>query len=333
MTKDKKQQSWVKKAVVGTFVSVPFISSIISTIHLINLFDLGNATPMSIALAIAFELGSVAAFLVPAVLPSIKKGLVYTIFIILAAMQIIGNVFSSYDFIFEKVKAVPSWLDSFMAFISNFGTFAVPEVTLYLSLLIGLPIPLIALFFLKSWMDYLHIEDGEEQTEVSKPFVPRGPDDMDPNHPDYGKWSEMARGATGVQGPTGIETPEDTPKPIRIMSDTQVPGSGIVGEDFTKKIEENLIDIDPKYTDLINENFWELLNNEEEENIEEPLAVDSVVLPGLEDGKTDKEESGEVQGTGDIIPQGVIDGPKESEISELIEPDSEVAILQNNNLR
>jgi len=144
-----------RNAIVGAFISVPILSSLISTIHLVGMFDLGNFTWMSVLLSIAFELGSIASFLVPAILPNIKKEMVYTIFAMLAALQIIGNVYFSYDFMFDKVLMNANWLDSFIAFINNFGTFTKNETMLYLSSIIGIPIPLISLFFLKSWMDYL----------------------------------------------------------------------------------------------------------------------------------------------------------------------------------
>jgi len=153
----KISNATTKKIVVGTFISVPILSSFISTYHLISLFNLGNQIFLSILLAIAFELGAIAAFLVPTILPNIKKSMVYTIFIILAIMQIIGNVFFSYDFVYEKLKIDPTWLDSFLAFSSNFGYFEATQIYLWLAILIGVPIPLIALFFLKSWIDYLKI--------------------------------------------------------------------------------------------------------------------------------------------------------------------------------
>ncbi len=161
---DLSKKSTIRKIVVGTFISVPILSSIISTIHLISLFDLGNYSWMSLIISAAFELGSIAAFLIPAVLKDIKRGMVYTIFAILALMQVVGNVFFSYDFVFNKLKIDRSYLDSFLAFLSNFGSFDLSQVMLWLAIIIGAPIPLLSLFFLKSWIDYLKL-DKEEKLE------------------------------------------------------------------------------------------------------------------------------------------------------------------------
>jgi ABC-type multidrug transport system fused ATPase/permease subunit len=168
----------IRNLIIGTFISVPILSSFISTIHIVSLFDLGNYSWMSILLAISFELGAVAAFLIPTILTNIKKGLIYSIFILLSLLQIIGNVFFSFSFIFNKLKIDPTWLDSFMAFVSNFGVFSQSEVTLWLAVIIGVPIPLVALFFLKSWVDYLNmnkidkiLETNEEVTKQEESVI------------------------------------------------------------------------------------------------------------------------------------------------------------------
>ena len=50
-------------------------------------------------------------------------------------MQIIGNVFSNYDYIFLKLKDNEKYLESFIAFINNIGYFDNNEVTFLLAII------------------------------------------------------------------------------------------------------------------------------------------------------------------------------------------------------
>jgi hypothetical protein len=190
----------IRKWIVGLFISVPILSSLISTIHIVEFFNLGNYTWMSYVLAAAFELGSIAAFLVLGVLPNIQKWMLWTIFTILAGMQLVGNIFFSFDFVYRKLLEDPKWLDSFNAFMGYFTGNDALTNKMVLAFLIGLPIPLISLFFLKSTADYLK-EDIEVKEEINieplekmlKPSVEQDGDDIFvpiPVHPNIREWPE-----------------------------------------------------------------------------------------------------------------------------------------------
>lgn len=164
----------LRKVVIGTFLSVPAISSIISTIHLIDLFNLGNPTCLSILLAVTFELGSIASLLAISVIERIKTGAIWFIFFILSALQILGNVYYSYSFTSDQILANPTFLTNFMDLFSFITGDEMKDVKIFLSCIIGIPIPLIALFFLKSNIDYLRpstdakTEPTPAQSEVTQ---------------------------------------------------------------------------------------------------------------------------------------------------------------------
>lgn len=163
------KSSLLRKIVIGTFLSVPAISSIISTIHLIDLFNLGNPTWLSILLAVTFELGSIASLLAISVIDRIKTGAIWFIFFILSGLQIIGNVYYSYSFTSDQLLANPTFLTNFMDLFSFITGEEIRDVKIFLSCIIGIPIPLIALFFLKSNIDYLRPTEnktGVEDTDV-----------------------------------------------------------------------------------------------------------------------------------------------------------------------
>ena len=157
------KSSFLRKIIIGTFLSVPVISSVISTIHLIDLFNLGNPTWLSILLAVTFELGSIASLLAISVIDRIKVGAIWFIFFVLSGLQIIGNVYYSYSFTSDQLMSNPMFLTNFMDLFSFITGDDLRDVKVFLSCIIGIPIPLIALFFLKSNIDYLRPEKKNEE--------------------------------------------------------------------------------------------------------------------------------------------------------------------------
>jgi len=153
----------LRKIIVWSFIIVPLISSAISALHIVDFFSLGNPSWLSVALAIAIELGSIASFLTLSILNKLNKTIVWTVFIILFFMQIVGNMYFSYDYISESMKHNPNWISSFRGMMEFFtGEVDVKNVMMYLTILISWPIPIISVFLLKSAMDYLKPEEVKE---------------------------------------------------------------------------------------------------------------------------------------------------------------------------
>jgi hypothetical protein len=147
----------LRKIVTICFLAVPVLSSLISTIHIITFFGLGNMSWMAIVLALAFEIGSIASLMTLTVLDKINKMVVWFIFFVLVIMQMLGNVYYTYDFISQAMVSHPQWIDSFIDLVEMMTMQKLEQRTtkFILSLLIGLPIPIISLAFLKSVSDYL----------------------------------------------------------------------------------------------------------------------------------------------------------------------------------
>lgn len=158
----------LKKIIVISFILVPILSSIISTFHLIDLFQLGNPSYLSIALAVTIEIGSIASFLTLSILSRLNRAIVWTVFIILFFMQVVGNTYFSYEWLTEKMVHDPTWINSFKEMIEFFfGSMKSIDVKMYLSMLISWPIPLISVFLLKSAADYLGNDETPEVKEES----------------------------------------------------------------------------------------------------------------------------------------------------------------------
>ncbi|CAB4219176.1 hypothetical protein UFOVP1604_259 [uncultured Caudovirales phage] len=139
-----------KKAVsyfiIGTFVTLYLLVSIISTIHVIDFFSMSNPQWLAISLAIAFEVGAAASLASLITLDKMNKGIVWMLFLLLTAMQAMGNMYYAYVH-----------LTNFQGWIELFGL--VEEELIYqkrvLSIVSGAILPIVALGFIKSLVDYI----------------------------------------------------------------------------------------------------------------------------------------------------------------------------------
>lgn len=168
MTRQRK----IDRNLLLAFLSVPMLSSIMSAIHLINMVELGNPFFMAVVLAVTFELGSIVSFVALSknILKRLKKDILYIIFGMLFVLQAFGNVYSSFDYIRVMLLSDPTWLDSFREMF--FNAMDVPTSKLLLSCIIGLPIPIISLAFLKSAIDYFSF-DGTDAEPADAPDKPK----------------------------------------------------------------------------------------------------------------------------------------------------------------
>ena len=149
------------------FLIVPIISSFISTYHIVNFFQIGNSFALSMFLSISFELGALASAISITILDKISKFVTWAIFLILIVFQIIGNVYYTFEYIVRQEVINSKYLDVPARFISYFWEFeTTDEIRMFLSILIGIPIPLISLAFLKTLVDYISNHSVEEVKEV-----------------------------------------------------------------------------------------------------------------------------------------------------------------------
>ena len=139
----------VKFSIVSLFLILYFFVSIISTIHVIDFFQMSNTRLMSIMLAIAFELGAAASLASIVILDKINKFIVWSLFIVLTGMQMMGNMFNSYIH-----------LEDYIAWIELFGlnTLDILSQKRIISAVSGAILPVVALGFIKSLIDYIKPE-------------------------------------------------------------------------------------------------------------------------------------------------------------------------------
>ena len=147
--------------IIGTFITLYLLVSVISTIHVIEFFELSNPRWLAISLAIAFELGAAASLASLITLEKMNKGIVWGLFIILTGMQAMGNTYYAF-----------THLLNFQGWIELFGL--VDEELIYqkrvLSIVSGAILPIVALGFIKSLVDYIKPDDGV-QVNVIEPEI------------------------------------------------------------------------------------------------------------------------------------------------------------------
>jgi hypothetical protein len=157
-----KRNNLLHGFIITTFVSLYAIVSVISTIHVIEFFSLSNPYWLAVSLAIAFEIGAAASLASIIVLDKMNKSLIWGLFIILTCMQMMGNTYFAY-----------TNLTDFKSWVELFGL--VDEDPLYqkrvLSIISGAILPLVALGFIKSLVDYIRPAIGDDANIHETPHL------------------------------------------------------------------------------------------------------------------------------------------------------------------
>lgn len=142
----------VSRFIIATFVTLYTLVSIISTIHVIDFFELSNPYWLAVTLAIGFELGAAASLASLVILDRMNKTLVWALFITITLMQMQGNMyyafinlddFQSWSELFNLIEEEPIYQKRILAFVS------------------GAILPLVALGFIKSLVDYIKPTEDE----------------------------------------------------------------------------------------------------------------------------------------------------------------------------
>ncbi len=140
------KENVTKNFIIGTFVTLYILVSLISTIHVIDFFRLSNPNWLATTLAIAFEVGAAASLASIIALKKMNKGIVWVLFFMLTLMQAMGNTYYAYTHLVNY----QSWIELFGLVESD-----VIEQKRILSLVSGAILPLVALGFIKSLVDYI----------------------------------------------------------------------------------------------------------------------------------------------------------------------------------
>ena len=151
------KESLVKRFVIGTFVTLYALVSIISTIHVIDFFELSNPYWLAVTLAIGFEIGAAASLASLVILKKMNKTIVWSLFIAITLMQMQGNMY----YAFINLEGFSGWSELFDLIEED-----LIDQKRILAFVSGAILPLIALGFIKSLVDYIKPEEDEEPEEI-----------------------------------------------------------------------------------------------------------------------------------------------------------------------
>ena len=144
--------------IIGTFITLYAIVSLISTIHVIEFFRLSNPNWLAVSLAIAFEIGAAASLASLIALKKMNRSLVWGLFIILTGMQMMGNTY----YAFTNLENYQDWVDLFG--LTEDEPIFQKRV---LSIISGAVLPLVALGFIKSLVDYIKPSEETEPITIN----------------------------------------------------------------------------------------------------------------------------------------------------------------------
>jgi hypothetical protein len=164
MLKNKKTLFWL---ILSSFLLIPLIVSIISSIHVINFFELSNGRALAIALSVSFEIGALSALAGLVVMDKINKNVIYFIFILLTAYQMMGNTYFAYDMLSDKMVTNPDLIKNWSE-LFGFEIDDVISMKRIIAIISGAILPIVSLCFLDLSVDYIKKTTILEKEESDK---------------------------------------------------------------------------------------------------------------------------------------------------------------------
>jgi RNA-binding protein YhbY len=228
----------VNAFIIGTFVSLYLLVSIISTIHVIEFFKLSNPEWLAISLAIGFEIGAAASLAALITLEKMNKTLVWALFITITAVQIQGNMF----YAFINLKDYNGWVELF-----NLVEWEPLAQKRLLSAVSGAILPLVALGFIKSLVDYIKPESDLDPIDINDLDVIAeeiNHTEKKSNLDDISDWDvtlldgieiDRIEGYTGLVGDNGLEDPN--------LNEVEVP---VIEKQLVEKVDSSHLQTDDK---------------------------------------------------------------------------------------
>lgn len=286
----ENENKLTKNFIIATFVTLYVMVSVISTIHVITFFELSNPKWLAITLALAFEVGAAASLASIIALKKMNKTIVWVLFFILTAMQAMGNAYFAY----VNLKDYKEWIELFG--LVDYEPIFQKRI---LSIVSGAILPLVALGFIKSLVDYIRPEPLEANVNpqimdsVTSENPPKESNDLDDVAKKVWDTVEELREEGKLPNPTEEDIKNEPTAlansgHINFYDDDEDYFMGDDGDYFAS--EESLTDLvldeKPKYAEEeIVENEYVVDKNDEEiqeeitsvENITENIIGDSIV--------------------------------------------------------
>lgn len=128
-----------------TFLFIPYVSATVSAMHLEKFLRMGNPMYLSVPVALVYEAANIIIILLVMGSLAKNKSWAYITFSLLIFMQIIGNIYFSYEY-YVGIGGQDKFREIYEIM---FGEVEPNSAKLILSCLIGVPIPIVSLLLTK----------------------------------------------------------------------------------------------------------------------------------------------------------------------------------------
>ena len=146
------------------YIAVGFVS----TYHAISFFAISNQNWLAVILAIAFEIGQ-AAVLFSLLTSKTKKIMPWILMGVLTAVQVLGNVFSSYQYMMiNNVDQIKYFTDSVLFFLQDPD----PKVNqVMVSYITGAILPIVSLCMTSMVVDAAGLENTNKENNLQQVYT------------------------------------------------------------------------------------------------------------------------------------------------------------------
>lgn len=148
----------MKKILTILFSILYLAVGFVSVYHAINFFAISNENWLAIILAIAFEIGQ-AAVLFSLLVNKSKKTMPWILMIVLTLVQVLGNVYSSYQYAaLHSIEEIKYFTDSVLFYLQDPN----PQVNqVMISYITGAILPIVALCMTSMIVDVSGVDNKE----------------------------------------------------------------------------------------------------------------------------------------------------------------------------
>ena len=159
----------MKKILTILFSILYLAVGFVSTYHAINFFSISNETWLAIILAIAFEVGQ-AAVLFSLLVNKSKKTMPWVLMIVLTMVQVLGNIFSSYQYmVLNNQDMIKYFTESVLFYLQDPN----PQVNqVMISYITGAILPIVSLCMTSMIVDVSGVEKKDDlKASEEKPEI------------------------------------------------------------------------------------------------------------------------------------------------------------------
>lgn len=157
----------MKKTMIALFCVLYLAVGFVSTYHAVSFFSMSNAGWLAVILAVAFEIGQ-AAVLFSLLTSKTKKVMPWILMGVLTLVQVLGNVFSSYQYMMiNSTEQIKYFTDSVLFFLQDPD----PKVNqVMISYITGAILPIVSLCMTSMVVNVAGLEPTEGQPIDTEPI-------------------------------------------------------------------------------------------------------------------------------------------------------------------